>query len=306
MTKWVSDATANGTVIMSASDQLIFTHSDQKHGRFGVRCLSNTSDVYSHNAWDDVEWSEEMKDEASKLIADNTKNKLSLEMQEHYEAGASDYWDKFYNQHDNKFFKDRSWLHTEFPELFSDKSNFISFYHIDARRNHHYSRGWLWSREYDFPYIASYTKSTEYDSSRCQAFVFDVTKTDTELPFPSNSLDFVIMIFVLSAISPVLFQSVLRNLTAYLKPGGMLLFRDYGRYDMAQLRFKKGKCLAENFYLRADGTRVYFFEQKELKQLFEDIGLIEVQNKIDRRLLVNRKRKLKMYRVWIQCKYIKQ
>ncbi|KAF7234726.1 hypothetical protein EG68_11747 [Paragonimus skrjabini miyazakii] len=66
---------------MSASDQLTFINSDQKRDRFGVRCLSNNSDVYSHNAWDDVEWSEEMEDEASKLIADNTEDKLPLKVQ---------------------------------------------------------------------------------------------------------------------------------------------------------------------------------------------------------------------------------
>lgn len=39
----------------------------------------------------------------------------------------------------------------------------------------------------------------------------------------------------------------------------MVLFRDYGLHDHAMLRFSKGHKIEENFYVRQDGTRAFYF-----------------------------------------------
>lgn len=70
-----------------------------------------------------------------------------------------------------------------------------------------------------------------------------------------EGVDIASLIFVLSAIHPDKFLQALCSLAAVLKPGGLLVFRDYGLYDMAQLRFGRGNKLGENFYVRQDGTR---------------------------------------------------
>lgn len=167
----------------------------------------------------------------------------------------------------------------------------------------------------------------------------------TQLPtgIEAETVDVVILIFIFSALAPKQWQQAIRNIWAALKPGGVVLFRDYGRGDLAQVRFKKGRYLDENFYVRGDGTRVYFFDEDELRRLWSgDEGMTPehaVENKqncveqmlndlssvhlnshldlhfdestgglkfdilnfgVDRRMLVNRQRRLKMYRCWVQ------
>ncbi|XP_051988432.1 tRNA N(3)-methylcytidine methyltransferase METTL2-like [Xyrauchen texanus] len=120
----------------------------------------------------------------------------------------------------------------------------------------------------------------EYDRSRCHAFDHDVSDVSAKYPMPDQSLDIIVLIFVLSALHPQKMQSSINRLARLLKPRGLLLLRDYGRYDMAQLRFKK----------------------VELHDLFSSAGLEKVQNLVDRRLQVNRGKQLTMLRVWVQCK----
>ena len=70
----------------------------------------------------------------------------------------------------------------------------------------------------------------------------------SNVPFADSSLDCVILLFALSALQPATMTHVVDNVKKYLKPGGLVFFRDYGRYDMAQLRFKSGKCLEVNVF----------------------------------------------------------
>lgn len=118
-----------------------------------------------------------------------------------------------------------------------------------------------------------------------------------------HSVDVISLIFVFSALKPDTWNNATKNLLYLLKPGGRVIFRDYGRYDMAQLRFKPERVIDDNFYVRGDNTRVYFFTLDEITGIFKDF-IIE-QNIVDRKLIVNRFKKVKMYRHWVQGQFIK-
>jgi tRNAThr (cytosine32-N3)-methyltransferase len=91
----------------------------------------------------------------------------------------------------------------------------------------------------------------------------------------------VILIFIFSALSPAQWAQAVRNVHAVLKPGGTVLFRDYGRGDLAQVRFKAGRWMEENFYVRGDGTRVYFFEIAELRGIWGADGSGEGSREVE-------------------------
>jgi len=304
---------------------------DDKRPQFGNRFLTNKDKVFEHNAWDNVEWDEELLSQAKEKVGKNSSTFVSPERKEELELQAADQWDKFYSIHDNRFFKDRNWLFTEFPEL-GKETNVTTDAGADSPSAQAPKSGvnilevgcgagntvfpilqtnnsdQLFVYCSDFSQVAvDIVKNHEaYDEKRCLAFQWDLTDTEkSDLPVQDGTIDFITMLFVLSAVDPCHFSRVIQRLSRLLRPGGRILFRDYGRYDMAQLRFKTGSAIADNFYARGDGTRVYFFTQEEARDLFTEAGLEEEFNNCDKRLQVNRGRQLKMYRVWLQCKYRK-
>jgi len=310
--------------------------SEDKRPQFGNRFLTDKEKVFEHNAWDNVEWDEELLSQAKEKVEKNLASFMTDERKGDLERLAADQWDKFYSIHDNRFFKDRNWLFTEFPELgktvtvpdlpgdttegsssssMSSPQKQINILEVGCGAGNTVfpilqtnNSEDLFVFCCDFSQVAvDIVKNHEaYDEKRCEAFRWDLTDTENEaIPVKDGTIDCITMLFVLSAIDPSHFPRVIRRLSRLLRPGGRILFRDYGRFDMAQLRFKTGSAIADNFYARGDGTRVYFFTKEEARELFTSAGLEEEFNECDKRLQINRGRQLKMYRVWLQCKYRK-
>ncbi|RVW88148.1 O-methyltransferase 3 [Vitis vinifera] len=87
-----------------------------------------------------------------------------------------------------------------------------------------------------------------------------------------GGVDFVTLIFTLSAVSLHRMPTAIRECFSVLKPGGLLLFRDYGLYDMTMLRFEPEKRVGFREYMRSDGTRSYFFCMDTVRDLFTGSG----------------------------------
>ncbi|KAJ2765873.1 hypothetical protein IWQ57_004607, partial [Coemansia nantahalensis] len=262
-----------------------------------------------------------------------------------YNASPASFWDSFYENNRDKFFKDRHWLRVEFAELFewtdarksaaerrvstdalgtsdacdagpSAEAPCASRFRImevgcgagnavfPLLEDIEDPRLFVHACDFSKAAVDVVKSSDAYDPSRCDAFVWDLAGPELPPSVEPGSIDIMLMIFVFSALHPDQWAAAVENAHRLLKPGGLLLFRDYGRNDLTQLRFKKERLLADNLYIRGDGTRVYFFTNEELAAVFGGRFAVE-QNAVDRRLLVNRKRELKMFRVWLQAKFRK-
>jgi len=189
------------------------------------------------------------------LVSDFKKNKLETE--------AKKNWDLFYKRNETRFFRDRHWTTREFEQLvdLTGKNNKTIFevgcgvgnfvfplLEIEARL-------YIYACDFSPRAVEFVQKDSRYDSLRMKAFVCDITKDRILSEISENSVDVASLIFVLSAIHPDKFVEALVNIRSVLKSDGVLVFRDYGLHDMAQIRFGRGNKLGENFYVRQDGTR---------------------------------------------------
>lgn len=290
---------------------------------FGQRFLEKEEDVFQQNAWDHVEWGEEQIQQAQELIAKQYDHPVKDFDKNLYNSNPAKYWDIFYKHNQENFFKDRKWLQIEFPSLYrvtapgyEEPTTILeigcgagnTFFPILNQNSNPNLR--IFGCDY-LKVAVDLVKSNEnfapnHEKKIAYSSVWDVSNEEGELPedMEPESVDIIIMVFIFLALHPNQWVQAVKNLTKALKPGGEILFRDYGRYDLAQVRFKKGRLLDDNFYIRGDGTRVYFFTEDELRDIFCK-EFKEEKIATDRRLLVNRKKQLKMYRNWLQAVFRK-
>ncbi|KAJ7089858.1 methyltransferase [Mycena belliarum] len=353
---------------------------------FGSRFLTDETQVWTKNAWDHVPPPNDQHELIAASLLKQRTTPVAPDERAKYNDRPARQWDTFYHNNSANFFKDRKWLHNEFRELTSaagpdagpmsivevgcGAGNAV-FPLLAANRNPQLA---LHAYDYSANAVKLVQENPLYTAppmGTIAADVWDLTSDTLPAGLAPGSADLVIMVFVFSALHPDEWRAAVANVHRILKPGGLVLFRDYGRHDMAQLRFKANRLLDDNFYLRGDKTRVYFFEMDELALLFtgqraqtQTVPLVtetEVveddseldgsatargspapeeasppppegaansepepppihpsllaspppplfaadQLGIDRRLLLNRKRQLRMYRVWMQAKFRK-
>jgi SAM-dependent methyltransferase len=136
-----------------------------------------------------------------------------------YEKNADRQWHSFYLKNQQNFFKDRNWMAGEWQELLNDDRPLVC---LDAGCGVGNTLFPLLSLNKQLSFVAFdfaasaveiLQRDNRYDSCRIKSFVHDIALYDlTEQQVESNSCDFVVFVFVLSAINPEFFQNIVKRI----------------------------------------------------------------------------------------------
>ncbi|XP_023633192.1 uncharacterized methyltransferase C3H7.11 isoform X2 [Capsella rubella] len=254
---------------------------------------------------------EETQKSVEKLQIYPTANSgVSPFWREKYERDAKKYWDIFYKHHGDRFFKDRHYLDKEWNSYFSVSGKRVilevgcgagnTIFPLIAT----YPDIFVYACDFSPRAVELVKAHDEYTETRVCAFACDLTGDDLDKHISPSSVDIVTMIFVLSAVSPEKMSLVLQNIKKVLKPNGCILFRDYATGDLAQERFSgKDQKISENFYVRGDGTRAFYFSNEFLETLFSEQGFEVEELDVCCKQVENRSRELVMNRRWVQATF---
>ncbi|XP_074334657.1 tRNA N(3)-methylcytidine methyltransferase trm141 isoform X2 [Apium graveolens] len=241
-------------------------------------------------------------------IYSTPSNEITPFWREKYEREAKKYWDNFYKRHQDRFFKDRHYLDKEWGQYFSGAGNKVvlevgcgagnTIFPLVAT----YPDIFVQACDFSPRAVELVKMHKDFTETRVNAFVCDLTAEDLSKHVSPASVDIVTMIFVLSAVSPEKMSKVLHNIKKVLKPNGFVLFRDYAAGDLAQERLaSKDQKISENFYVRGDGTRAFYFSEEFLGNLVKENGFDTKEHSLCCKQVENRSRELVMNRRWVQA-----
>lgn len=280
------------------------------------------------NPRDHAELPDDFDERAAEIMEAHAASPVPDNKVTEYNARPAKYWDKFYSNHADQFFKNRRWLPLEFPELVSccepDAGPKVVL-EVGCGAGNTVFPLLMHNENPDLRIFATdYSKTAvkvvqagemypraAHGLGELSASVWDITSRPSDearaqgityaLPegVEAGSVDVLTVVYVLSALHPDEWEQAVHNLYSCLKPGGLLLVRDYGRHDLAQLRIKKERLLdVPNFYIRGDGTRVYFFEKDQMGDMLtapprggaEGSHMFQIHQLAEDRRLVSRER----------------
>ncbi|KAJ0514941.1 putative tRNA(Thr) (cytosine(32)-N(3))-methyltransferase [Helianthus annuus] len=205
---------------------------------------------------------------------------------EKYEKDAKKYWDIFYKRHQDRFFKDRHYLDKEWGHFFSEAEEKVVLEVGCGAGNTIFPLAAtypaLFIHACDFsPRAVDLVKAhKDFNESKMNAFACDITSDDLVNHVPPSSVDIVTM------------------------PNAYVLFRDYATGDLAQERLTcKDQKISENFFVRGDGTRAFYFSEEYLRNLFQENGFSTEECGVCCKQVENRSREIVMNRRWLQAAF---
>jgi methyltransferase-like protein 6 len=159
--------------------------------------------------------------------------------------------------------------------------------------------------------IALLHSSPEYDPARADAFVADLARPESyvSVVLARSPADYVLTVWALSALPPgPMLEAAASGLAQLLRPGGMVLLRDYADGDMRMHMFReRGQDGGPSgrLFTRGDQTWAYFFTVGDLSALMGRAGLDTVECRVEERVVENRKNGVKMHRRWLVGRFQK-
>ena len=291
--------------------------------------------------WEEDEWDEQDEADARKLLSAN-REKCAIPEWEMAtgEDADTDAWNKFYTSHGSRFFNDRHYLPKAFPKEFGtsqstsrDKTlveigcgpGALLLPLMEDTTSHEANENpWKTFHGIDLSSVAidlltkdsrftSYNQSVNGASNsgamsdKGGAFGH-VCNISQSLPEACTGVaDVTSLLFCLSAVDPDQMHNAAKNVALSLRPGGIIVFRDYGLYDEAQLKLGTSirKQLKDGFYQKHDGTKCYYFTLDMVRDLFETAGLKVLELKYLRRAYTNKSTGERRRRVWVQGRFQK-